>query len=62
MINCLKTSKGNRFDILDNRKKSIQMITGLNYAELEHIYWEIGLELISEHDLKKGNDGTRPRK
>lgn len=52
MINCVKTPKGNRFDILDNRKRSTQEITGLNYAELEKLYWEIGIELQSEHDLK----------
>lgn len=52
MINCIKTNKGNRFDILDNRKKSLHQIIGLNYAELEKLYWEIGIELTAEYDLK----------
>ena len=59
MINVVKTPKGNRFDILDNRKKSIQMITGLNYNELEKLHSEIGIELMSEHDLNAERKGKK---
>lgn len=61
MLNCVKTPKGNRFDILDNRKRSIQMITGLNYAELEKMYREIEVELHAEHfkDKESFNDSNK---
>lgn len=58
MINTVKTPKGNRFDILDNRRHKTDAIVGLTYNELEKIYWEIQTELVSQ-DYEKLDEPKR---